>query len=138
MKKIFRNNQVIITSLAIMIAIAGYLNFTNENVETVGVTSEYFQAETDFVGENKKQENVKKDDNKIVENEKQEDLNNHEDLNNKEKDEEEIVISEGNVEGSSEVVESSTNEEGTSIGEAVMVNSNASINYFYNVRMCIL
>ena len=30
MKKIFKKNQVIITALAIMIAIAGYLNFTSD------------------------------------------------------------------------------------------------------------
>lgn len=32
MKNIFRKNQVIITALAIMIAVAGYLNFTKDNV----------------------------------------------------------------------------------------------------------
>lgn len=31
MKKIFKKNQVIITALAIMIAVAGYLNFSNDN-----------------------------------------------------------------------------------------------------------
>ena len=30
MKKIFKKNQVIITALAIMIAVAGYLNFTSD------------------------------------------------------------------------------------------------------------
>ena len=34
MKRIFRKNQVIITSLVIMIIIAGYLNFTAEKVTT--------------------------------------------------------------------------------------------------------
>lgn len=33
MKKIFKKNQVIITALAIMIAVAGYLNFTKDNTE---------------------------------------------------------------------------------------------------------
>ena len=30
MKKIWKKNQVIITALAIMIAVAGYLNFTSD------------------------------------------------------------------------------------------------------------
>lgn len=34
MKKIFRKNQVIITSLAILIAVAGYLNFSDANLGT--------------------------------------------------------------------------------------------------------
>lgn len=33
MKNIFRKNQVIITALAIMIAVAGYLNFTKDNID---------------------------------------------------------------------------------------------------------
>lgn len=36
MKKIFKKNQIIITSLAIMIVIAGYLNFTAEKTLTTG------------------------------------------------------------------------------------------------------
>ena len=35
MKKIFRKNQIAITSLAIMIAVAGYLNFTKSEVPTI-------------------------------------------------------------------------------------------------------
>ena len=33
MKHILKKNQVIITALAIMIAVAGYLNFTEENAD---------------------------------------------------------------------------------------------------------
>lgn len=35
MKRLFRKNQIIITSLAIMIVIAGYLNFTADQTKTV-------------------------------------------------------------------------------------------------------
>ena len=48
MKKIMKNNQVIITSLAIMIAIAGYLNFSDAEVANMGVTSNYYQAEKEM------------------------------------------------------------------------------------------
>ena len=39
MKKIFRKNQIAITSLAIMIAVAGYLNFTKSEVPTIKESS---------------------------------------------------------------------------------------------------
>ena len=35
MKRLFRKNQIIITSLAIMIVIAGYLNFTADQTKPV-------------------------------------------------------------------------------------------------------
>ena len=35
MNKIFKKNQLIITSLAIMIAVAGYLNFSGEELSMV-------------------------------------------------------------------------------------------------------
>ena len=36
MKKIFQKNQIAITALAIMIAVAGYLNFTEQNTSSDG------------------------------------------------------------------------------------------------------
>ena len=36
MKKVFQKNQIAITALAIMIAVAGYLNFTEQNTSTDG------------------------------------------------------------------------------------------------------
>ncbi len=41
MKNIFRKNQVIITALAIMIAVAGYLNFADEKGKTTAETATY-------------------------------------------------------------------------------------------------
>lgn len=42
MKNIFRKNQVIITALAIMIAVAGYLNFTNDKGDSEAVTNDLY------------------------------------------------------------------------------------------------
>lgn len=42
MKNIFRKNQVIITALAIMIAVAGYLNFTNDKGDPEAVTNDLY------------------------------------------------------------------------------------------------
>ena len=36
MKKVFQKNQIAITALAIMIAVAGYLNFTEQNASKDG------------------------------------------------------------------------------------------------------
>ncbi len=40
MKRIFKKNQIIITAMALMIAVAGYLSFTNENLEDTKVAEE--------------------------------------------------------------------------------------------------
>ncbi len=40
MKKIFKKNQLIITSLAIMIAVAGYLNFSGEEISMISKEQE--------------------------------------------------------------------------------------------------
>ena len=50
MKRLFRKNQIIITALAIMIVIAGYLNFTADQTKPVkkeaeSQTAEKLQAE---------------------------------------------------------------------------------------------
>lgn len=42
MKNIFRKNQVIITALAIMIAVAGYLNFTNDKADPEVVSNDLY------------------------------------------------------------------------------------------------
>lgn len=39
MKKIVGKNQVIVTALAIMIVVAGYLNFTGQEITTSGLVS---------------------------------------------------------------------------------------------------
>ena len=40
MKKIFRKNQLVITALALMIAVAGYFSYMNNNMEDGQVTAE--------------------------------------------------------------------------------------------------
>ena len=37
MKKMFRKNQIIITALALMIAVAGYISYMNENIDDKAV-----------------------------------------------------------------------------------------------------
>lgn len=44
MSKIFKKNQLIITSLAIMIAVAGYLNFSGEEISMVSKNQETLEG----------------------------------------------------------------------------------------------
>lgn len=49
MKKIFKKNQIIITALALMIAVAGYLSFTNDSIKDKKVAKEA-NAEAEVAG----------------------------------------------------------------------------------------
>lgn len=46
MKKVFQKNQIAITALAIMIAVAGYLNFTEQNTSSDGTKKTSGSVET--------------------------------------------------------------------------------------------
>ena len=46
MKKVFQKNQIAITALAIMIAVAGYLNFTEQNTSSDGTKKPAGSVET--------------------------------------------------------------------------------------------
>lgn len=111
MKKILRNNQVIITALAIMIAIAGYLNFSNKSSKNIGMSGEFYEAKKDVITtkEPKETEGAQ--------------------AKSEENDIEEVINSKV------EEQEVADNSEGDNIGEAVLVNSNISLDYFYTVKL---
>ena len=54
MKRIFRRNQVILTALAIMIAVAGYMNFTREDTKSIPEDTDviYDISQEDVLAEN--------------------------------------------------------------------------------------
>lgn len=111
MKKILRNNQVIITALAIMIAIAGYLNFSNKSSKNIGMSGEFYEVKKDVITtkEPKETEGAQ--------------------AKSEENDIEEVINSKV------EEQEVADNSEGDNIGEAVLVNSNISLDYFYTVKL---
>ena len=111
MKKILRNNQVIITALAIMIAIAGYLNFSNKSSKNIGMSGEFYEAKKDVIStkEPKETEGTQAKSEK----------NDIEEVINSKVEEQEVA----------------DNSEGDNIGEAVLVNSNISLDYFYTVKL---
>lgn len=152
MKKIFHSNQVIITSLAIMIAIAGYLNFTDRGMADIGKNSQYKQVSSEFAID---------DLNQIVEkttDEEDADKKDSEDSDTEEKDSEKValvdedkkerilaedamtknieneqVVAKGSVEEESQIA--STTDSHDNIGEAVLVSSSAVGNYFYTAKL---
>ena len=111
MKKILRNNQVIITALAIMIAIAGYLNFSNKSSKNIGMSGEFYEAKKDVITTEKP---------KATEGTQ---------AKSEENDIEEVINSKV------EEQKVADNSEGDNIGEAVLVNSNISLDYFYTVKL---
>lgn len=165
MKKIFKKNQIIITALAIMIVVAGYLNFVEkDSSETADVgEGQVLDYETD-----KKTESDNLNDSGLVEilrpGEDVEDVVNQgdeygdisdEDQGTKVSDTGELIGEDGNVEeteapteegetkgndvtgneaASGEGTPTNTNEEGNP-GEAVLVSTTASPDYFVNTRI---
>lgn len=61
MKNIFKKNQVIITALAIMIAVAGYLNFTQQDAKNASDNQETF-AQADKENKESDKKKASKDD----------------------------------------------------------------------------
>ncbi len=66
MKKFARKNQIIITALAVMIAVAGYLNFTGQEISKNGLKSVSVQsgkkaATSDTAKESEQDQNTKTD-----------------------------------------------------------------------------
>ena len=110
MKKILRNNQVIITALAIMIAIAGYLNFSNKSSKNIGMSGEFYEAKKDVI--------TTKEPKETEGTQAKSEKNDIEEVINSKVEEQEVA----------------DNSEGDNIGEAVLVNSNISLDYFYTVK----
>ena len=52
MKKTSHKNQIIITALAVMIVVAGYLNFTGQEISTSGLTKSNKETAADKSTEN--------------------------------------------------------------------------------------
>lgn len=125
MKKVVRKNQIIITALAIMIVVAGYLNFTGQEISTSGLISSQNKEKT---SDKAKDEAKATDTAAPQENAKDE---------NKEQKEASLDISaedEGSdgyvVNENGEVVASNENP-----GEAVMVSNNLSSDYFSSAKL---
>lgn len=136
-KKIVKKNQIIITALAIMIVVAGYLNFTGQEISTSGLVSSRHTQSTD-------EEKQKKEDKKTGDADKTEeagkegetdavetgatakqDSDTVEDIS-----EEDIASADYQVNDQGEIVASEENP-----GEAVMVSNTLSGDYFTSAKL---
>lgn len=128
MKKILGKNQIIVTALAVMIVVAGYLNFTGQEISTSGLVS----------SQNKEQSAEKETEKKAKSDEAEEESDTMEtsaesksgettktDLSAEELGGDEYVV---NDDG--EVVASEENP-----GEAVMVSNTLSSDYFSSAKL---
>ena len=118
MKKIMKKNQIIITALAIMIVVAGYLNFTGQELSTSGlVSSRHTQSTKEQKKTSESKKNEKKD--SVAEAGKTEDIS-----------EEDIQSADYTVNDQGELIASEENP-----GEAVMVSNNLSSDYFSSAKL---
>lgn len=116
MKKIFKKNQIIITALAIMIAVAGYLNFSKDDALNV--------AGTDTTGDDTYLENTEDEDIGLL------DLS-EEDIQSAQALDGELEVSDTGEVMSDEVA----SEDGTQVGEAVLVSNTINGNFFSSARL---
>lgn len=109
MKKTSHKNQIIITALAVMIVVAGYLNFTGQEISTSGLTKSNKETAADKSTENP--DSVSSEDAKDI---------SAEDIGN-----DDYVVAD-----SGEVVASEENP-----GEAVMVSNTIGADYFASAKL---
>ena len=123
MKKIFKKNQIIITALAIMIVVAGYLNFTGQEISTSGLIS---QRHTENVSdEAAEKETAAPDDETKDTSEEAADAEVSEDIS-----EEDLEAADYQVSDDGDIVASEENP-----GEAVMVSNSLSSDYFASAKL---
>lgn len=130
MKHILKKNQVIITALAIMIAVAGYLNFTQDKVED-GITTQLVdtKGETDSG-------TVETVSNKVT----QDDFADTQDLTQMEDNQDDYAdISAEDIGGDQMNVadngELETADEDGAVGEAVLANNTISSDFFASAKL---
>ncbi|MCH5267752.1 MAG: SpoIIIAH-like family protein [Lachnospiraceae bacterium] len=126
MKKLVHKNQIIITALAVMIVVAGYLNFTGQEITTSNLlqgNTEQTKSEKDAKAD-KGDDKKKKDDSKKA----KEDGEEAEETMTKDISEEDSAQVTVNDKG--EVVASQENP-----GEAVMVSNTIGADYFSSAKL---
>ncbi len=151
MKKIFKKNQIIITALAIMILVAGYLNFSqrdtqDDTVASDGQVLDYDEAEKtvgdnlddsdllEFLNEGKDIDDLVNEDgaDDVAENIDADQVQDVSDTGEIITENEDDLAAAETVSGE---VKDEENDEETPPGEAVLVSTKASPDYFLNARL---
>jgi len=122
-KKGVRKNQIIVTALAIMIVVAGYLNFTGQEISTSGLVSSQNKEQSEKkASDDKKSE---KDDSVETSADSKEEDDTKTDLSAEDEGSDDYTVNEDG-----EVVASKDNP-----GEAVMVSNSLSGDYFSSAKL---
>lgn len=132
MKKILQKNQIIITALAIMIAVAGYLNYTGKDIEQYGLNTADNETE-ETLGQNVTAENGENtgEDAKGEEQKKSNKTKEVTDISAEDDGEDFAEVSDsGELVTSKEDVASEEN-----AGAAVMVSATLSVDYFSSAKI---
>lgn len=128
MKKLLRKNQIIITALVVMVALAGYLSLTNEDDLAVGVLNQD-PAATESVAEGGDDKNA------VAENEVPDDA--VADISDEDAALEEANSKAAEQASASPAGETADNKEASkeNAGEAVLVNNTVSGDYFESAKL---
>ena len=113
MKKVMKKNQIIITALAVMIVVAGYLNFTGQEISTSGLISSRHTQSTKAPKGKQDTSGADSQEDKVT------------DIS-----EEDIASADYTVNDKGELIASEENP-----GEAVMVSNNLSSDYFSSAKL---
>ncbi|RKI30891.1 SpoIIIAH-like family protein [bacterium 1xD8-6] len=131
MKKIVGKNQIIVTALAIMIVVAGYLNFTGQEITTSGLVSSQNKEQAATKGPEKKEDPKKAEEKKgagdsvETSTDSKEDKKAKTDISAEDEGKDDYKVNDNG-----EVVASEE-----SPGEAVMVSNSLSSDYFSSAKL---
>lgn len=123
MKKVVRKNQVIVTALAIMIVVAGYLNFTGQEISTSGLVSS--QNKEQSVQKKAEDKKSQKEDTVETSTDSKKDTTAKTDISAEDDGKDEYTVND-----SGEVVASEEDP-----GEAVMVSNSLNSDYFSAAKL---
>lgn len=136
MKNIFRKNQVIITALAIMIAVAGYLNFTNDKVDQDVVSNDLY-SDVEDVMETSGDDTYDLTDEDVLLDLSEEDIQQAEETKEEASKEDAIDVTDsGELKATEETKETAdTKDAEDTPGEAVLASTTISPSYFSSVKI---
>lgn len=121
MKNFARKNQIIITALAVMIAVAGYLNFTGEEINENGLRSTSITTDAEKKNKEEKERESKAEETKKAEEEEDTTM----DISAEDEGEDYTVADNGELQSVSK----------ENPGEAVMVSNTLGSDYFAAAKL---
>lgn len=138
MKKILQKNQIIITALAIMIAVAGYLNYTGKDIEQYGLNGKDDTKEVSSDNVVQEEDSEKESDKKKTD-KKESKVKEVTDISAEDEGEDYVqvsdsgeVVAKNQKEGTSEKTDTASKDDA---GAAVMVSASLGSDYFSSAKI---